>query len=256
MKKFKWILALAILAGPFMTKAQTADEIIDTYFENIGGIENFKNLKGIKMIAKINQQGMEIPLEIIQLKDGRQMTIINFQGKQIMQGVYDGETLWSHNFMTMKAEKSDAESTQNFKLNTNDFPDSFVDYKEKGYTVELMGNETIDGTETFKIKLVKEPITVDGNEEEDVSYYFFDTENFVPIAVQSEIKSGQAKGMIQEITMSDYQEIDGLYFPFSMTQGIKDGASSPLSIESIELNPEVDEATFAFPKEMVTEEKK
>ncbi len=255
MKTLKWILVLAIVASPFISKAQTADEIINTYFENIGGIDNFKNLEGIKMIAKINQQGMEIPLEIIQLKDGRQMTIINFQGKQIMQGVYDGETLWSHNFMTMKAEKSDAESTENFKLNTNDFPDSFVDYMEKGYTVELMGNETIDGTETFKIKLVKEPITVDGNEEEDVSYYFFDTENFVPIAMQSEIKSGQAKGMIQEITMSDYQEIEGLYFPFSMTQGLKDGASSPLTIESIELNPVVDEASFAFPKEMVSEEK-
>lgn len=172
MKKIKWILTLVILAGHFITNAQTADEIIATYFENIGGMENFKNLEGIKMIAKVNQQGMEIPLEIIQLKDGKQMTIINFQGKQIMQGVYDGETLWSHNFMTMKAEKSDAETTQNFELNTNDFPDSFVDYKEKGYTVELMGNETIDGTETFKIKLVREPITVDGNKEEDVSYYF------------------------------------------------------------------------------------
>jgi outer membrane lipoprotein-sorting protein len=256
MKKFKWILTLVILAGPFITNAQTADEIIATYFENIGGMENFKNLEGIKMIAKVNQQGMEIPLEIIQLKDGKQMTIINFQGKQIMQGVYDGETLWSHNFMTMKAEKSDAETTQNFELNTNDFPDSFIDYKEKGYTVELMGNETIDGAETFKIKLVREPITVDGNKEEDVSYYFFDTENFVPIAVQSEVRSGPAKGMIQEVTMSDYQEIEGLYFPFSMTQGIKDGASSPLTIESIELNPVVDVATFAFPKEIVTEEKK
>jgi outer membrane lipoprotein-sorting protein len=198
---------------------------------------------------------MEIPLEIVQLKDGRQMTKITFQGKEIMQGVFDGETLWSHNFMTMKAEKSDAEATENFKLNINDFPDSFLNYKEKGYTAELIGKETIDGAETFKIKLVKEPVTVDGAEQEDVSFYFFDTENFVPIAVQSEIRSGQGKGMTQEITMSDYQEVDGLYFPFSMTQGVKDGQSSPLTFESIELNPTVDETAFAFPEEIVTEDK-
>ena len=30
------------------------------------------------MTAKINQQGMEIPLEIIQMSDGKQMTVINF----------------------------------------------------------------------------------------------------------------------------------------------------------------------------------
>ena len=171
-------LCIAILAMTFVAplSAQTADEILDTYFENIGGLEKLKSVEGMKMVAKINQQGMEIPLEVLQLSDGRQMTTINFQGKEIKQGVFDGETLWSHNFMTMKAEKSDAEATANYKLNSNDFPDSFIDYKEKGYTGELLGKETISGTETFKIKLIKEPITVDGKEEEDVSFYFFDTD--------------------------------------------------------------------------------
>lgn len=250
MRALRLCIALLAMAFAMPTQAQTVDEILSSYFENIGGLEKLKGVEGIKMTAKVNQQGMEIPLEILQLSDGRQMTSINFQGKEIKQGVFDGETLWGHNFMTMKAEKSDAEATANFKLNANDFPDAFIDYKEKGYTVELLGTETIDGAETFKIKLVKEPLTVDGKQEEDVSFYFFDTENFVPIAVQSEIKSGQGKGMVQEITMSDYQEVDGLYFPFSMTQGVKGQPGSPLTIESIVLNPEVAEGIFAFPDEM------
>lgn len=250
MKTVKLCIVLLIMAFVLPTQAQTADEILNSYFENIGGLEKLKTVTGVKMTAKINQQGMEIPLEILQLIDGRQMTSINFQGKEIKQGVFDGETLWSHNFMTMKAEKSDAEATANFKLNSNDFPDSFIDYKEKGYTVELLGKETIDGAETFKIKLVKEPVTIDGKQEEDVSFYFFDTENFVPIAMQTEVKSGQGKGMMSEVTMSDYQEVDGLYFPFSMTQGVKGQPGAPLTIEKIELNPEVAEGIFAFPDEI------
>ena len=158
--------------------------------------------------------------------------------------------------MTMKAEKSDAEETSNFKLNTNDFPDSFIDYKEKGYTVELLGTETIDGTETFKIKLVKEPITIDGTQQDDVSYYFFDKDNFVPIAMQSEIKSGPSKGQVSEVTMSDYQEVNGMYFPFSMTQGVKDGQAQPITIDSIELNPAIADTEFAFPDEVGETEKK
>ena len=65
-------------------------------------------LQGIKMTAKVSQGGMDIPIEMVQLKDGRQMTIVTFQGKEIKQGVYDGTRLWSHNFMTMEAEESDA----------------------------------------------------------------------------------------------------------------------------------------------------
>ncbi|WP_127021232.1 outer membrane lipoprotein-sorting protein [Flagellimonas beolgyonensis] len=254
MKTLKITIALIAFALALPIQAQTADEILENYFENTGGLDAWKNLKGMKMTAKVNQGGMEIPLEIYNLKDGRQMTKITFQGKEIKQGVYDGETLWSHNFMTMKAEKSDAEQTANFKLNTNDFPDAFIGYKEKGYTVELLGKETIDGTETFKIKLVKEPLTIDGNPQDDISYYFFDVDNFVPIAVQSEIKSGPAKGQISEVTMSDYQEVDGIYFPFSMTQGVKDGQAQPITIVSIELNPTIDDAEFAFPKEETEKE--
>jgi len=254
MKKFT-LLLFAICAS-FTMNAQTADEILVSYFENIGGLENLKKVEGMKMIAKLNQQGMEIPLEIVQLKSGKQMSLINFQGMEVKQGVFDGETLWNTNFQTMKAEKSDAEATANMKLEMNDFPDAFIDYKEKGYTVELLGKETIDGAETFKIKLIREPITVDGNQEENVSFYFFDVENFVPIAVQTEIKSGQAKGMVSEVTFSDYQEVDGLYFPFSLTQGVKGQPGAPITITSIELNPVIEDSAFAFPEEIVTEEKK
>ena len=249
MRTFKTCVAILLFCIASPLQAQTVDEILANYFENIGGIEKLKSVEGMKMTAKVNQQGMEIPLEIFQLKDGRQMTVINFQGKEIKQGVFDGETLWNTNFMTMKAEKSDAEQTANFKLNSNDFPDSFIDYKEKGYTAELLGKETIDGAETFKIKLTKEPLTVDGNQEDDISFYFFDVDNFVPIAVQSEIRTGPAKGQMGETTMSDYQEVDGLYFPFSMTQGVKGGQSQPITIEAIELNPTVEDASFSFPEE-------
>lgn len=236
--------------------AQTADEIINTYFENIGGLENLKKVEGIKMSAKISQQGMEIPLEIYQFSDGKQMTIINFQGKEMKQGVFDGETLWSTNFRNMKPEKNDAEATANMKLESNDFPDPFMDYKTKGYAVELLGKETIDGAETFKIKLTKEPVTVDGKQEDSVSFYFFDTENYVPIAIQSEIKSGPGKGMISEVSFSDYQEVEGLFFPFSMTQGVKGQPGQPITITKIELNPKVEDSAFKFPEETASEEKK
>lgn len=249
MKLFKLMAFALVLFLGTSVEAQAVDEIISNYFENTGGRENWAKLEGLKMYAKVNQNGMEIPIEITQLKGGRQMTVINFQGKELKQGVFDGETLWGSNFMTMKAEKSDKEATENMKLEMNDFPDPFFNYKENNYTVELLGKEEIEGTETFKVKLVREPVLVDGVKEENVSFYFFDAENFVPLMVQSEIKSGQYKGQVSESKFSDYEEVDGLYFPFSLTQGLKGQDGQAITFDKIEINPEVDENAFAFPEE-------
>lgn len=242
-------LLLALTFTVSFSHAQTAEEIINKYLTATGGVENWQKLEGIKMSAKVNQGGMDIPLDIFNLKDGRQMTVVTFQGKTIKQGVYDGTTLWSTNFMTMKPEKSDAESTEMFKTGLGDFPDPFLDYAAKGYKVELVGKETVEGTETFKIKLTKKPLVIEGKSEENVAFYFFDAEEFIPIMVESEVKVGPAKGKISQITMSDYQEVNGLFFPFSLGQGVKGMGSQPITMTKIELNPKVDSNEFVFTEE-------
>ncbi len=250
----KRILVLIALVCSYSINAQTVDEIISNYFENTGGVENWEKIEGVKMSAKVNQGGMEIPIEIVQLKSGKMMTTINFQGQSIKQGVFDGEVLWSTNFMTQKAEKSDEEAINMVKNEMNQFPDPFLNYKEKGFTAELMGTETVDGAETFKIKLTTTPNIIEGKEVPSVSYYFFDNENFVPIQIQEEIMEGPGKGMVSEVKMSDYQEAGDVYMPYSMTQGVKGQPGAPITMDSIEINPTVDDSEFAFPEEETPEE--
>jgi len=231
--------------------AITADEIIDGYFENIGGIEAWNKLDGIKMTGEMNQGGMKFPFEIASLKDGRQFMKFSFQGKEIKQGVFDGETMWNTNFLTMKAEKADAEATANQKLEVNDFPSPLQNYKGKGYTLELLGKEEVDGTETYKLKLTREPLTIDGKQVEDISFYFFDIDSLVPLVTESEIKSGPAKGKISQVKLSDYQEVDGLYFPFSISQGLKNGPGATMVISKVETNPVMKDSEFQMPVEVV-----
>jgi len=249
MKTIKLLVALLMVAATIPMQAQTADEIISNYLENTGGEEAWKALKGVKMDGVVRFGGMEIPMEMVQLTEGKMMSKADFQGMTFYQGVFDGETLWSTNQMTMAAEKSDAETTANTKLDMNDFPDQFLNYKEKGYTVELLGKETVEGTETFKIKVTKEPKVVDGKEVPSVSFVYFDDENFVPIVQEEEVMSGPAKGMTSSTKFSDYTEVDGLYFPFSINAGVKgQPQGQEVVIKNVELNPEIDSAAFAFPE--------
>ncbi|RMA64438.1 outer membrane lipoprotein-sorting protein [Ulvibacter antarcticus] len=249
MKKNNLVLIAFLLIGSSSIIAQSADEIIANYFENTGGKANWENLEALEYSGQLNMQGMMIPIIKIDTKSGKTMSRGDFQGQSFFQEVFDGETLWNTNQMTMAAEKSDAESTENFKKNLNDFPDPLLNYKEKGYTAELIGKETIEGTETFKIKLVKEPIMVDGVEADDVSYYYFDTENFVPIVMETEITSGPGKGMTVIAKYSDYQEVDGIFFAFSIKNGVKEmPGETEITIKDIKINPEIEDSIFAFPE--------
>jgi hypothetical protein len=89
----------------------------------------------------------------------------------------------------------------------------------------------------------------DGEEVDNIEYYYFDQETFVPIKTESEITSGPQKGAVVITLYSDYQEVEGMYFPFSMTFKTEDSEGQLIEFDSIELNPDVDDSFFAFPTE-------
>lgn len=227
----------------------SADEIISNYFEAIGGEDAFRALKGQKMVAEVDYGGMAIPLQIYVMADGKQITKVEFMGMSMSQDVFDGTVAWSTNQMTMKPEKSDAEESENKLRSVGDYPSPLLDYADKGYKVEKMEDAVVDGVNCFKLKVTKKPMLVDGVDVENVEYYFFDQETFVPLKTESEVTSGPGKGQMMIVLYSDYQEVDGLYFPFSMTLKSEDSDGQLIEFDSIELNPDVSDDFFAFPTE-------
>ena len=60
MNTLKAILVALILAITTSFQAQTADEIITNYFENVGGQENWAKVESFTMKGVMKMQGMEI----------------------------------------------------------------------------------------------------------------------------------------------------------------------------------------------------
>lgn len=247
MKKLSQFFFVMLLLASSTTFAQTADEVIEKYFTAIGGKEKLLALKSAKMTAKIKAQGQEFPVVMLQKAPNLQKMVLVFQGKEITQMAFDGNEGWSTNFMTMKPEKIEAEESENMKLEM-DFPDAFLDYKSKGYSILLEGSENIEGTDCHKIKLTKKPVKVDGKEEENFSYYYFDKENNVPIMQKTISKKGQMKGVAIDTFLSDYQEINGLFFAFTISQKVNGQEMANIAVEKMELNVEIPTSEFSFPQ--------
>lgn len=244
----KIALMLTIVSLSLSSLAQTAEEIVSKSLETMGGVEKMNKIQSIHMYANIDQMGMKIPLEFINTKSGKMLVKANFQGQEIIQVAFDGKDSWGTNFMTMKPEKNDSEATENLKRQSMDIITPLYDYKKKGYTIEKMTDETVEGVACYKVKMTKKPTLSEGKEVPNVEFYYFDKENFVTILVDTEITDGEMKGSIQQTLFSDYQEVDGVYFPFTMTNRMKGGDGQSIVFTKIELNKAVEDKQFAFPE--------
>lgn len=238
-----WIFATCLTS----LSAQSVDEILSKYYENTGGKDAWTKVEATRTIAKIKAQGMEFPATMVQTATGKQKVSFSFQGMEIVQPCFDGENGWQTNFMTMKAEKMEAEDNAIMKQSSEDFPDAFLKYKDRGYTLTLEGSETVEGTDCFKLKMTKKPYIIDGKEEENVTYYFFEKENYVPILTKSVVPKGPGKGMMSETVLSDYQEVNGLLFPFTIEQKFNGATQAAITMEKVEINPVIDNSIFNFP---------
>ena len=233
------------------TTAQSAEDIVEQYFEAIGGKEKIGNIQSVKMSGLGKAQGMDLPIVIYTKAPGKMRLDMIFQGKEITQTAFDGETAWTTNFMTMEAEKMEQEDSDIMKAQMS-FPDPLYNYKEKGFTISLEGEEEIEGADCFIVKLTRTPIMVGGEEVANEVFFFIDKETYVPIMQREYGVKGQMKGLPTETYMSDYDEVDGIYFPFTVSQKIDGNTMFDMIIEDIEINGEMSDDLFVFPAPVAT----
>ncbi len=240
MKRLHYLIVVlaAFCIGSATVQAQSADDILASYFEVTGGLDNWKNLKSMKINGKMIQQGMEFPAVITQAYPNKSRMDIDIQGKQIIQA-YDGKEGWMVNPLAQITEPKKLTEEELKEMEDQEIEDDFINYKEKGHTVELEGAETIEGTECHKIKLTKKNGTVE--------YHFFDKDNSVPIMVRTFIKSGPMKGQPAETFLSEYDAAEDFMLPHSMVTKYQGQVAMQIKVDSYEINPSLEDSLFAFP---------
>ena len=150
MKLFKTLIIAIAMIAITPLNAQTADEIINNYFENTGGSENWEKLEGTKMEAEADAQGMTIPVELLSTKDGKQLVKINLQGQEMTQVSFELKEnysvllTWVYSGMThVSTVRFDCvlDPVGDLNVTLNDLIEEVVDMDER-----LTRQATIQGT--------------------------------------------------------------------------------------------------------------
>ena len=232
------IIGLALFAMP--VSAQTAEEIVAKYIKTIGGAEKIEAIKTLRRTGKFTGGG-GFEAVVIQENKRPQMARQEFT-IQGMTGVnaYDGKTGWK---IEPWQGKKDAEPLGEEELKQiqedADFDGPLVNYQQKGNKVEFVGSEPVEGTDAFKLK-----VTLKNG---DVSYYFMDTDYYVPIKIESKRMVRGAEREF-ESSLGDYKEVAGVYLPHSIESGVKGSPNkSQITFEKIEANVALDDSRFKQP---------
>lgn len=231
-------LTMALLS-PLGAHAQTVDEVITKNIQAHGGLEKLKAVKTIRTTGKFSQGSFRAGFLQDNKRPGKVREEALIQGLAQIQA-YDGKTGWQ---ISPFGGRKDAELLSQDDLKglmiDADIDGPLVDYKEKGHKAELVGHDSVEGTDCYKVKLTLK--------NGDVRYYFLDADSFLEIKTENQ---SNIRGAVQftETYYGDYEQVNGLYFPFVFEGGEKGNpARTKYTVEKIEINVALDDVLFSMP---------
>ena len=238
-RKTLMLFALGLLLAP-VVQAQTVDEILVKHYQAMGGLEKIKALNSTRITGTVGVgPGVDAPFTLEKKRPGKSRMEFTFQGMTGVQA-FDGEKSWSvMPFMGKKDPEVGSDEDNKNAQDDADFDGSLVNYKAKGHTVELVGKESVEGADTFKLKVTKK----NGN----VEYHYLDAETYLLVKTEGKAKR-RGTELEVETTFSDYKDVDGYMEPFSIEQGAKGmPQKQKMTFTKIEMNVPINDTRFAVP---------
>jgi hypothetical protein len=225
-------IAIALLLSilfilPCNAQKTDVDAVINSVINTLGGREKLLTVNSIKKSGNIEFGGQKIPFNYYAINKKAQRTEFIFSG---MTGYFIITKDSGFNFNPFQGQTSPENVTaEDLKLAQDDLDlqTVLVDYKSKGYTIDLLENEDVDGVDAFQLK-----ITISPNK---TLFYFIDPSGYYIIRIKTvTISNGQ-----QNVGSTDYYNFkktkEGILYAYTFDN---------VTFDSIEINIPLDDKLF------------
>ena len=236
------VLALVLVAGTGWAQdteePSELDRVLTMHVEARGGLEKLRSIQAARATGTMSVQGMEAPFTI-QLRRPNQVRVEGDFGGMALIQAFDGEQAWGQQPGQPKpaAFEGDVAAVQAADAVLSS---PWFEYTEPGYDVELAGREEIEGGEAWKL-VVTAPNGV-------THQVFIGTED--GLEKKRIYKTDFGFGLEDATTrFEDYREVDGLMLAHRQILRSSMG-EMPLTLDSYEINPEIDPDIFFMPGQM------
>jgi hypothetical protein len=200
--------------------------VIANYIKAVGGEEKVKSIKNASMTAEANFQGQIIEIKTVADSEKSRLMQSTAVGGNVMQKTILADGKGQMMVMGQVQQLPD-ETAAMLKPQTFVFPEQF--YESMGFKLAYIGTETVNGEDAHHLQITA-PNGMVTNE-------FYST--------SSGLKLRTNNSTTGDIFYSDYQEVEGIMFPMTLT--IKN-PMLPVSLEakmvSVKFNQALSDADF------------
>jgi outer membrane lipoprotein-sorting protein len=232
------VAVLSLSVAHIAAQTPSVDDIVTKYLAARGGADKLRGVLTVKMTGKITGQPGEI--EIVSW--AKRPNMIRRESKRQGQTLIvasDGQTVWATNPMVGQAAREiTGPQAEAAKQDANEFDPVLLDSKDKGYKVELVGKEPLDGISTYHLRVTKGTGAT-----QDI---YLNADTLLESRITMPIDQGGRKGTAA-IEFSNFKTVDGIMVPFKIRQTLDGQTMAEVTYESIQFNAPLDDALFRMP---------
>ncbi|MEP6711535.1 MAG: hypothetical protein ABJA37_03915 [Ferruginibacter sp.] len=239
MKKLGSFFSLLIVISSLSaTRAQTADDIINKYVNAIGGRDVLAKVKSIYLEGNATVMGNDYPTNTTVLAGKGSKNITTVNGTDIVQCFTDTGAWLINQFAGQPQPTALSPDAARAGQSALTIGGALVDFKSRGFTDSLAGRETIEGVNTYKIKLSQPGISF---------VYYIDPSTYYVLKTESHL-TVDGKDETNTRVYSNFKKTDiGYVIPYTL--GINNqGYDVTINYTKAEINKDVDPQIFAMPK--------
>jgi len=212
----------------------TADSVINTYIDSIGGKENIRKVMDRLTIMYGRVQGVKVTMLIYQKVPNKLKQVIK-AGRAEQRIYFNGEK----GFMVIGKKMTNITGSQLENLKFESTMALLLDLKYYKIGLKLDGIASVDSVKAYKVEMILPSGHV------WIQYYNVNTGLKIKSTKYVTVPQGT---FIQETYYSDYRDIDGVKYPFSIRENVG-SQSLDFRVSSIKINTGMIDREFEYQEE-------
>jgi hypothetical protein len=191
--------------------------------------------------AKAQAEQVQLPFRMELKRPHKSRLEIDFAGKTAVQ-VYDGEHGWKFRpYLNRDDVEPFTADEAKSAASRQELDDALMDYAAKGTRIALEGTEAVDGHDAYKLKLTLK--------NGDVQHVWIDAPTFLDVKVEGIPRRMDGRMRNVFVYQRDFRSVKGLMIPHTYVTAVEGyPGAHKMSIESVTVNPSVDDSRFAKPQ--------
>lgn len=230
-------LTFFVLSSGAVASGQTLDQVVQKYLA-ARGAEKFQQVQSMKVTATIETQGHSTQMTVTSKRPNLVRQELSANGATIVEA-YDGKAVWGLNPQVSPQPEVIRGPQATALADQADFDLVLLDYKRKGYDVDLAGTSKVGDRAAYDVRITRDSGVIQD--------YFIDQQTFLEDRVATQIsREGQTLNSTSD--PSDFRNVEGVMMPFTITQQVSGGPPVTLHVQTVEFNVPVPDDLFRMPK--------